>query len=74
MDGGGYSLCMFPLFNKEIVKFHVPDVNVKRQIRNRGITDGTISILTSNGQRNGEEDAKGSCQHSKRVPRLKSTF
>lgn len=26
-----------PLFNKEIVKFHVPDVNVKTKIRNRGI-------------------------------------
>lgn len=35
-----------PLFNKEIVKFHVPDVNVKTKIRNRGITDGAISILT----------------------------
>lgn len=28
---------MFSLFNKEIVKFHVPDVNVKTKIRNRGI-------------------------------------
>lgn len=37
MDGGVYSLCMFSLFNNEIVKFHVPDVNVKTQIRNRGI-------------------------------------
>lgn len=34
---GATLLCMFPLFNKEIVKFHVPDVNVKGQIRNRGI-------------------------------------
>jgi len=30
---GATLLSMFPLFNKEIVKFHVPDVNVKRQIR-----------------------------------------
>lgn len=33
LQGGDYSLCMFSLFNKEIVKFHVPDVNVKRQIQ-----------------------------------------
>ncbi len=39
MQGGWweYSLCMFLLFNKGIVKFHVPDVNVKTKIRNRGI-------------------------------------
>ncbi len=28
---GATLLSMFPLFNKEIVKFHVPYVNVKRQ-------------------------------------------
>ncbi len=44
----GCSLCMFPLFNKEIVKFHVPYVNVKDKFRNRGITDGAISILSGN--------------------------
>lgn len=37
-----------PLFNKEIVKFHVPNVMLKTQIRNRGITDGAISILSGN--------------------------
>lgn len=37
-----------PLFNKEIVKFHVPDVNVKDKFRNRGIIDGAISILSRN--------------------------
>ncbi|EOP46643.1 hypothetical protein IK1_06052 [Bacillus cereus VD146] len=37
-----------PLFNNEIVKFHVPYVMLKRQIRNRGITDGAISILSRN--------------------------
>ncbi len=37
VDGGGYSLCMFPLFNKEVLKFHVPDVNVKTKIWNKGI-------------------------------------
>lgn len=35
VDGGGYSLCMFPLFNKEIVKFHVPYVMLKDKFRNR---------------------------------------
>lgn len=34
---GATLLSMFPLFNKEIVKFHVPDVNVKDKFRNRGI-------------------------------------
>lgn len=34
---GATLLSMFPLFNKEILKFHVPDVNVKTKIRNRGI-------------------------------------
>lgn len=34
---GATLLSMFPLFNKEIVKFHVPDVNIKTKIRNRGI-------------------------------------
>lgn len=28
----GYLLCMFPLFNNEILKFHVLDVNVKTKI------------------------------------------
>lgn len=37
-----------PLFNNEIVKFHVPYVMLKRQIRNRGIKDGAISILSRN--------------------------
>lgn len=34
---GATLLGVFPLFNNEILKFHVPNVNVKRQIRNRGI-------------------------------------
>jgi hypothetical protein len=37
-----------PLFNNEIIKFHVPYVVLKRQIRNRGITDGAIGILSRN--------------------------
>ncbi len=45
---GATLLSMFPLFNKEILKFHVPDVSVKKQIRNRGIPDGAISILSRN--------------------------
>lgn len=30
---GATLLSMFPLFNKEIAKFHVPNANVKRQIQ-----------------------------------------
>ncbi len=30
---GAMLMCDVPLFNKEVVKFHVPDVNVKRQIQ-----------------------------------------
>lgn len=26
-----------PLFNNEVLKFHVPNMNVKTKIRNRGI-------------------------------------
>lgn len=45
---GATLLSIVPLFNNEIVKFHVPYVMLKRQIRNRGITDGeTIMFITS---------------------------
>lgn len=34
---GATLLSIVPLFNNEIVKFHVPYVILKRQIQNRGI-------------------------------------
>lgn len=43
-----------PLFNNEIVKFHVPYVMLKRQIRNRGIYhDKHLSKLRRRNRING---------------------
>ncbi|EEL84654.1 hypothetical protein bcere0029_55990 [Bacillus cereus AH1272] len=41
---------MVPLFNNETVKFHVSNVDMKIKIRNRGIIDGAIIILSRNQQ------------------------
>ena len=50
VDGGGCIVSIVPLFNNEIVKFHVPYVMLKRQISEIGgfLYGKTINFITSN--------------------------
>lgn len=45
MDGMSCSLCMFLLFNKEILKFHVPNLGLKTKNQKKFIVTITYFAM-----------------------------